>query len=425
MQVTVEQLDPCKVQINIEVEAEKVAETIIEVYGEFAKVTNVPGFRKGKAPRNILEHYVSPESLRREAIDHLVAPSYLEALKEKDIHPYADPEVEIIEFETDKPFTFKAIVPLPPKIELGEYKGIEVKRPKVKITDKDVEAQMKYLQESRATSTKVDDRGVQEGDVLVSEMASALEGQDKGEPKRSLIQLGSNVPGFDEQIMGMKPGERRTFAIKYPNDFPDKDTAGKKVEFDVALESIRERHIPELNDEFAKTMGGFETLDAMREDVKTRLIASAEESADKEVELAIIKEIIARSKVDFPDILVEHEIGHDIEELQQRLSRQGMNIQQYLQQTGKTQEEFLSELREAAAKRIQAGLILAEVSDAEKIDITDEEVDAEIERMATESKATKESVEAYIEARGGKPSLKNLMLNKKILDLLKSVSTIK
>ena len=425
MQVTVEQLDPCKVQINIEVEAEKVAETIIEVYGEFAKVTNVPGFRKGKAPRNILERYVSPESLRREAIDHLVAPAYLEALKEKDIHPYADPEVEIVEFETDKPFTFKAIVPLPPKIELGEHKGIEVKRPKVKITDEDVEAQMKYLQESRATSTKVDDRGVQEGDVLVSETASALEGQDKGEPKRSLIQLGSNVPGFDEQIMGMKPGERRTFAIKYPNDFPDKDTAGKKVEFEVALESIRERHIPELNDEFAKTMGGFETLEAMREDVKTRLIASAEESADKEVELAIIKEIIARSKVDFPDILVEHEISHDIEELQQRLSRQGMNIQQYLQQTGKTQEEFLSELREAAAKRIQAGLILAEVSDAEKINVTDEEVDAEIERMAAESKATKESVEAYIEARGGKPSLKNLMLNKKILDLLKSVSTIK
>lgn len=425
MQVTVEQLDPCKVELNIEVEAEKVAKTIEDVYDEFAKVTTVPGFRKGKAPRPMLERCVSPESVRREAIDHLVAPAYFEALKEKDINPYADPRLEIIEFETDKPFSFKAIVPLPPKVELGEYKGIKVERPKVKITNKDVEAQLKYLQESRATSQKVEGRGVQTGDMLIADIASAPEGQDKSEPRRSLVEVGSNVPGFDENIIGLNPGESRTFTIKYPKDFPEQELAGKDVEFDVAAESIRERQIPKLNDEFAKTIGEFETLDAMRKDVKVRLTASAEESADREVERKIIDEIVTRSKVDFPDVLVEHEVGHDLEETQNRLGKQGMTLEHYLKQIGKTQEELLSELREGAARRVRAGLAMAEISDIEKIEVTDEDLEAEIERMAAESKATKESVEAYIETRGGRPAFKNSLINDKILNFLKSVSTIK
>jgi len=425
MQVTTEQVDPCKVELNIEVEADKVARTIDEVYGEFSQTTSVPGFRKGKAPRRILERYVSPESVRRMAVDSMVAHAYVEALNETGIEPYAGPEVEIVQFDADKPFIFKVMVPLAPKIELGEYKGIEVKRPEVNITDEDVDAQLKYLQESNATARKVEDRGIQMGDVAVAEIASTVEGQDKGAPRRSLIEVGSNVPGFDEKVVGLKPGEQRSFPVEYPKDFPEEELAGKTVDFDVNVESIRERQIPELNDEFAKTMGQFETLADLREDIRTRLTASAEKAADREVERKIVDEVVARSKVDFPDVLVDHDVSHDLADMQNRLDRQGMTLEQYLRQIGKTEEEFASELREQAVQGVRAGLVLGEISNAENVDVTDEEVDAEIERIAAESKATTESVETYIEARGGRPALKNSLLNRRILDFLKSVSSIK
>ena len=426
MQVNVEQLDPCKTELTIEVDTEKVAETIEEVYKEFSKYTSVPGFRKGKTPRNILERYVKPESVRREAIEHLVPPAYMEAIKEKDIHPYADPNVDVVQFEEDKPFIFKAVVPLPPVVELGEYKGIEVERPAVKVTKEDVENQLKYLQESRATSTKVEDRGVKKGDVVIADIASAVQGEDKGEPRRSLVEVGSNVADFDDNIIGLKPGERKNFTVEYPKDFSDENLAGKKVDFDLSVEAIRERHLPELNDEFAKAVdSSYESLAAMKEDIKKRLTEARETEADNEAENKIVDEIIARSKVCIPDILVEHEMGHDIEDIQARLSRQGATIEQYLQQAGKTQEEFLAELREIAAKRVRTGLALAEISDAEKLDVTDEDLNAEIDRMAEESKATRESVEAYIDTRGGRDALRNTMLNKKIADYIKSVSKIK
>jgi len=425
MQVTTEQVDPCKVELNIEVEADKVARTIDEVYGEFSQTTSVPGFRKGKAPRRILERYVSPESVRRMAVDSMVAHAYVEALNETGIEPYAGPEVEIVQFDADKPFIFKVMVPLAPKIELGEYKGIEVKRPEVNITDEDVDAQLKYLQESNATARKVEDRGIQMGDVAVAEIASTVEGQDKGAPRRSLIEVGSNVPGFDEKVVGLKPGEQRSFPVEYPKDFPEEELAGKTVDFDVNVESIRERQIPELNDEFAKTMGQFETLADLREDIRTRLTASAEKAADREVERKIVDEVVARSKVDFPDVLVDHDVSHDLADMQNRLDRQGMTLEQYLGQIGKTEEQFVSELREQAVQGVRTGLVLGEISNAENVDVTDEEVDAEIERIAAESKATTESVETYIEARGGRPALKNSLLNRRILDFLKSVSSIK
>jgi trigger factor len=424
MQVAVEQLDPCKLALTVELDAEKVAETIEKVFNEYGNRTTIPGFRKGKAPRQLIESRISPEYIREAAIDELVPDAYFQALKDKDIHPYASPEVEIVEFEPGKPFIFKAMVPLPPKVELGEYKGIKIERSKVKITDKDVKDQLKYLQESKATSKKVEDRGVQTGDILIASISSVVEGQEKTAPRRSLVEVGANVPEFDEKIIGLNPGEQRTFTVEYPKDHPEQEMAGKKVEFDVSAEDIREREIPELNDEFAKAMG-FETLAKLRQDVKARMTAAAEENADREVERKMVDEIVTRSKISCPDVLIEHEIGHDIEEIQARLEKQGLNLELYLKQIGKTQDEMISELREAATRRVHTGLVLGEVSEAEKMDIADEEVDAEIERMAAESKATKEAVDAYIEARGGRIALKNSMLNRKLLDFLKSVSTIK
>lgn len=427
MQVTVERQDPCEVELKIEIGAEKVAQTIEKVYGEFSKTTSVPGFRKGKTPRAILERYVSPESVKRRAVEHMVPPAYSEAIKQENIEPYADPDFDDIgEVDAAQPFTFKAKVPLPPKVELGEYKGIKVERRKVKITDEEVDAQLKYLQESRATTEKVEDRGVQNGDIVIANISSALEGESMTEPKRSLVEVGNNIPGFDENIEGMKPGERKTFEATYPDDFSDKEMAGKKITFDVAVDTIRERRIPELNDEFAKTLGEFESVDALKSDLKTRMTEAAEKEADKEVEGKLVEEIVSRSTVNFPSVMVEHQLHHDLEEVDEELKKRKMTPEQYLAQLGKTEEEYISELRGSAGQGIKAGLALGEIAEKEQITVTDEEVDAEIDRIAAESNAPRESVESYMEAMGrGRSSLKNSLFNKKIMDFLKSVSTIK
>lgn len=425
MQVTTEQRTPCEVELKIEVGAETVAQTVEAVYREFSKTTNIPGFRKGKTPRTILERYITPESVQRRAVEMMVPPAYQKALEEQDIHPYAEPDIDVVQFDREQPFIFKASIPLPPKVELGDYKGIEVERTVREITDEDMQEQLTSLQESRSTTAPVEDRGVQNGDIVVASIASAVDGGEKSESRKSLVEVGSNVPGFDENILGMEPGQNRTFTIDYPADYPDENLAGKKAEFDVTVESIKERVIPELNDEFAKSIGSFETLDEMREDIKSRMVKAAEESADKEVESKLVEELINRSEICFPDVLVEHELYHDLESFERNLSRQGVTFDRYLQYTGKTQEEVVAEMREAASHRIRVGLALGEIADVENIDVTEEDIDAEIDRIAEESSAPVESVQSYIETRGGRSTLKNSMINRKIMDHLKAVSKIK
>jgi len=424
MQVTKEQLDPCKIQLTIEVDADQAMKAVDEVYREFSQSKAIPGFRKGKAPRAILERVVLPEAVKERAIEIMISPAYFDAIEQEKIEPYADPHVEIVKYESGEPFSFKAEIPLPPQVKLGEYKGIKVEKRKVDITDEDVDAQLKYLQESRATTEKVEGRGLQTTDVAIADISSAPVGEEMPAARRSFLQMGGNMPGFDENIIGMNPGERKVFELTYPEDFADKDVAGKKFSFDVAIETIRERKMPEIDDEFAKTVGDFETVDALKEDIRKHLLQSAEEAAEREVEHKIVDEIVFRSEIFFPDVMVNHEVHHDLEDLHARLERQGMTIEQYLKRIDKSQEDFIKEMREEAAKGIKNGLALGDVIEAEKLEVTDEDVDAEIAGIAEKSGADAASVEEYLKKQGGRPSLRSSMLNKKVFDFLKSVSEI-
>lgn len=425
MQVTAEHTKPREVELKIEIDAEQVNKTVQEVYREYARVTEVPGFRKGKAPLSLVERYVSPDSVKRRAIEKMMPAAYEEALKQKDIEPYADPDIEIIQFEKEQPFIFKASVPLPPIVELGEYKGIEVQRQVVEVTDDDVEAELKRLQDSNARTEKVEGRGVSKGDYVLADIASAPEGEELGDARRSLIEVGSNMPEFDENILGLEADQRKTFTIQYPEDYADDELKGKKAEFDVTIKEIRERKVPELNDEFAKSVGEYQTLDELKEDIRKRLIEGAEKKANTEVVNKIIDEIVSRSKVEFPDIMVDHEVYHDLEDLQHNLDRYGITMDMYLRRAGITQDQLLEQLRERARSRITTGLVLGEIAEKENLSVSDEEIDSEIDRIAAESGAPRETVQAYLEAKGGKDSLVNQMLNQKIIDFLKSVSTIK
>lgn len=424
MQVTTERQDACNVELKIEIPAARVAEAVGKVYKEYAKEAEVPGFRRGKAPVDLVKRYVTEDSVRRRTIEMLAPEAYNKAIEDEKLEPYTDPEMEIVEFEQTGPFIFKAKVPLPPKIELGEYKGIEVERPEVKITDEDVESQLESLRNSRATTEKITDRGLQTSDIAVAEIASAIEGEEMSEARRSLIEVGTNIPGFDEQIAGMSPGDRRNFTVDYTPEEGEEDQTPKKMTFDVAVESIRERKVPELNDEFAQAMG-LESLDQLREDIKIRLTASAEENADREVEVKIIDEIVSRSNICFPDILVEHEMEHDFHDLQHRLEQQGLTIEDFLRQTEKSEEDLIEEMKKTARRRVMIGLALAEIAEAEGIKVTEDDVEAEIQRTAEQANVPRESVETYLETRGGREAIHNGLMNKRLMDMLRSSAKIK
>jgi len=424
MQVTVEHLGPCTLGLSVEVGADKVGETIKSVYRELSKQVDIPGFRRGKAPQAILERYVPAESVRTRAIERLVGPAYLEALKEADAEPFAEPELEIVQFEANQPFIFKAKVPLPPKIELGEYKGIEVNRPTVKVTDEDVESHLKKIQESRAKYEVVHDRGIAAGDFVTAEITSQLEGDAKDGPRRTILHVGTNLPDFDAAIMGMRPGERRVFSIKYPQDFTDPQVAGKSAEFDVAIESIRVMCLPEINDDFAKELG-HDSVDDLREDVRQHLLDQANKEADAEVERKIVEEIVSRSNVQFPEVMLDHEVRHDLEDIEAQLRQRNLTMEQYLSEIGETEEQFIEGLKQAASRRLRNGLVLGEIATREGIEVTDEEVQAEIERIAEERNASVEAVTGYYDARGGRGILANRLLNRKLFDFLKSVSNIR
>ncbi len=424
MQVTTEQLDPCKIQLTIEVDADTVAATIDKVYREYNKATSVPGFRKGKTPRAILERFVSEDSIKQRAIETMAPDAYEQAIEQEKIEPYAEPEMSVDQYEPGKSFIFKTIIPLAPIIELGEYKGITVDRRKVDITDKDVEDELTYIQNSRATSEPVEGRGIEAEDIVIADIVSYPEGEEKPEAKRSFVRMGQNVPGFDENILGMQKGESKSFTVAVPEDVEGNEFAGKTMNFEVTIDSIRERKLPEVNDEFVKSIGEYESVDAFKAFLKDEITKSANNNADAEAERSIIDEIVSRSNINFPDVLVEHDLHHELEDLKERLSKQGATIQDYVARSGRTPEQFLSEMRETISNRVRIGLALGKIAETENLDVTDEDVDAEIDRIAEESKTPRESVEAILESRGDSNYLRNNLLNKKIMDYIKSVSVI-
>lgn len=424
MQVNVEHLDPCTLSLSVEIGAERVGETVKSVYKELSKQVDIPGFRRGKAPQAILERYIPAESVRRRAIERLVKPAYEEALRQASAQPFAEPELEIVQFESDQPFIFKAKVPLPPKVELGEYKGIEVTRQTIKVTDSDVDAELRRLQERHARYDKVEDRGIEAEDYVTGDISSHVEGENKNGPRRTILHIGTNLPEFDASIMGMRPGERRVFSIKYPDDFSDAQLAGKTAEFDVTVESIRVMRLPDLDDEFAKSLG-FENLDQLREEVRQQLLDARNRESEATVERKILEEIVSRSNVQFPEVMVDYEVQYDLEEIERQLRQQNMSLAQYLEQTGRSKEQLVEELRQAATRRVRNQLVLGEIARREQITVSDEEIDAEIERIAEERNVSVEAVLGYLDAQGGRESLANRLLNRKLFEFLKSVSHIK
>lgn len=428
MQVTQERLDPCQVALTIEVEEDKVVHALDRAYREYSKYITVPGFRKGKAPLNFVKQRVPENDVRQRTAEILVEPAYAEALKETELEPYAQPKLELVQLEfPDKPFIFKAVVPLAPVVELGEYTGLAVDQQTYDVQDKDVDAEIERLR-TRAAQFPIVERAVETGDVVIADISAKVEGRPElDEPRGTMVEIGGdNIAGFDEQIVGANSGDTKTFALTYPEDYPDESLAGQPVEFTVTVKEVRAKQLPALDDDLAKTItnGQIESLDQLKSDLKEGMQAQADQTSQNGLESSIVEKVVTNATIQYPPVLIDSELQSDYQELQQRLEKAGRNLQEYLASENKTHEQLVAELRDQADRRVRIGLVLGEIAQKENLALTDDDLNAYITEIALTENATPAAVRAMIENRGSFEAIRNRAQTKKVLDFLKDASTI-
>jgi len=396
MLVVQEPLSPCEVSLEIEVETDKVAKAVDQVYREYSEHITVPGFRKGKAPLSFVKQRVPQAQLRERAAELLVEPAYLEALSQESISPFAAPKLELLNLETQAPqaFKFKALVSLAPKVELGTYKGVEIDRVKTEITDESVEARLNQIQERAAEFPVVTDRPSQVGDVIAVEIGVSPEEGEPVPPRNTVVRLGDpdNIPGLTDELVGLSPGDHKHFSLIYPDNYANAEIAGKKAEFHVEVFEVHDRILPELNDEFAQKFGKQETIEDMRRSIRTDLESSAEKSANDAVDADLVDKIVASSAIDYPSVLLDTEVNEEVQGLVADLKRRQIEVSDYLAQIGQTAEELTKVMSTRADQRIRRGLVLGDIAHKEALLLTDEDVEVEISERAAQQGTSAESL---------------------------------
>lgn len=427
MQVTQEPLDPCQVALTIEVEQDKVVHAVDKAYREYAKYVNVPGFRKGKAPMSFVRQRVPESDVRQRTAELLVEPAYAEAIRDSAIEPVAPPRLELLQLELhDKPFIFKAVVPLAPVVTLGEYKQVAAERKIYPLTDDTVLDQIQRMQD-RAAEYPIAERPCSLGDLLIAKVTASVDGETSEDARPTMIELNeNNIPGFNDQVTGLSAGDTKSFALTYPDDYTESSVAGKDVDFTLEVTEIRSKIVPELNDELAKkiTNGQIDTLDAFKSQIREDMQKQLEQNSNNELEMSIVDKILESSTVNFPPQYVDNEVEREAQDLMARLEREKVPLENYMQQVGKTQEQLVADMQEGARKRISVGLLLGKIFETEDFQITDEDVNSALQEQAEQQRTSPAAIRAYLEANNGMDTINNRARTKKVLDFLTSSAII-
>lgn len=396
MKATVEKLEKNRVVLEVEVEAPKLEQALDKAYRKLVRQVNIPGFRRGKAPRFILERYLGKESLYHEAIDMVIPAAYKQAVEETKIEPIDQPEVEIVQIEEGQPIIFKATVEVKPEVNLGQYKGLPVQRPEVKVTEEDIEAYLEGLQERFAQLKDVEDGAVEEGDIVSLDFKGQIDEQDypglKGENYPLEIGSGTFIPGFEAQLIGAKIDEEREVKVTFPANYYREELAGKEAVFTVKVRGIKRKQLAPIDDEFAKDVSEFETLEELKEDIRKRLEAQQRQRAEAEVRRQVVDKAVENAQVELPHVLVERRIAFLINDMALRLQAQGLTLDKLLEKSGKTIEQLKEDFRPQAEKDVKTELVLEAIAKAENIEVTQEEIDKEVEKMASLLKQDPERV---------------------------------
>jgi len=423
VKVTREKTESSQAFLRIEMEPAEVEESLEQSYQRLAKKANIPGFRKGKAPRAVLERYIGKDSLLEDALNNLLPQAYEKALKEQEIEAIANPSIEIA--QTD-PVVFKATVPLKPTIELGDYQQIRLTPEPVELTEDEVNTMIEQLRRQHATWEPVE-RPADFDDLVALDIESHIEEKpfinQQGVQYQILHDQPLPVPGFAEQLSGMKGGEEKEFKLQLPEDYSRAELAGKEAQFKVKVSEIKQQRLPELDDEFATLVNpDLKTLDSLRERISANLRLMAEEKAKREFEERVVEAVVESSQVEFPPVLVEMEIARLLDQQARQLQTSDIGLEEYLKRVGKTEEELREELRPLATKRVTGSLVLGRIAEEEKIEVSDAEINAELENMVQSVAGNKDEVKKRLDSPQVRDSIGQLLMTRKTIQRLVEIA---
>ena len=385
-----------EIKMEITIEAEKFENAIKKVYFKNAKYFNIPGFRKGKAPQNIVEKYYGKEIFYEDAFNEIAGEEYEKAIEESKVEVVGKPQIDIVTMEKGQDLVFTAVVATKPEVELGKYKGIEIEKIEYNVEESDIDNNLKQMQEKNARVISVE-TPVENGNIAVIDFEGFVDGKafegGKGENYSLEIGSGSFIPGFEDQVIGMKIDEEKDINVKFPDEYFSKDLAGKDATFKVKVHEIKKKELPELDDEFAKDVSEFDTLKELKDSIKERLVKENEQKAKYEKEDAVMKVVTEGMKVDIPTGMVEVEVDNMVKDMEQRMSYQGLKLEQYLKMLNKTEAEFRKDYEPQAIEAIKSRLALEAIIKSEKIEATEKDVKEKLEEMAKNYGKTAEELE--------------------------------
>lgn len=427
MKYTFEKAEKSTVKITITLNAEEWKNAISAVYEKTKGRYSLPGFRKGKVPKHLLEATYGEGIFYEDAINESFPKYYGEVLdKEPSIEAVAHPDVDIKKID-EKGLVIEAVVAVKPEVALGEYKGIKFKKNEYNVKDADIDADLSRLQERNARTVDVEGRAVENGDTVIIDYSGSVDGVkfDGGTAEKQTLVIGSNsfIPGFEDQIIGMNKGDEKDINVKFPDEYHAENLKGKDAVFAIKLHEIKKKELPEITDEFIKDAVGAESVDAYKKEVKERLEKQNADRAERELEDEIVKKISENATVEIPDALVNNQVDRMVQEMEYRMSYQGLKLADYLKYLGKTMEEYRKEYEPQAKEIVKSQLVIEKIISEEKIEATDEDVEKRIAEMATAQNKPAPDVKKNMQARQ-LDYIKNDIIIKKLFETLKKDNVI-
>ena len=421
MSVQVEKLEKNMAKLTIEATAEEFEAAMQKAYLKNKNKINIQGFRKGKAPRVMIEKMYGPAIFYEDAANEIIPEAYSKAAEESGLEIVSRPEIDVTQIEKGKSFIFTATVAVKPEVTLGEYKGLEYTAEAVEVTEEDLTAELKKVQEQNSRTVTVEDRAVESGDIAVIDYEGFVDGTpfDGGKAENHELVIGSHtfIDTFEDQLIGKNIGDDVEVNVTFPEEYHAKELAGKPALFKVAVKGIKVKELPALDDEFASDVSDFDTMEEYKEDVKKKLLEKKEKEAKTAKENALVEKAIEGAQMDIPEAMIETQARQMVDDFAQRMQMQGLTIQQYMQYTGMDVSKMVEQMKPQAEKRIKTRLVLEKIAETENVEVTEEDINGELEKMASMYKMEVDKLKEYM-GDAEKESIKKDLAVQKAVDLL-------
>ena len=427
MSVQVENLEHNMAKLTIEVDAAEFDAACKKVYNRKKGSFSLPGFRKGKVPMNMIEKTYGAGVFYEDAANEIMPKAYADALEETKLDVVSSPEVDVTQIGKGQNFIFTVTVAVKPEVTLGQYKGLEVEKEAVEVTDEEVDAELKKAQEQNAREVTVEDRPVKEGDIITLNYAGTIDGVpfDGGTAESQKLEIGSHsfIDTFEDQLVGLNIGDEKDVEVTFPEEYHEPSLSGKPATFHVKVLGITEKQLPEIDDDFAQDTTEFDSLAEYKDDIKAKLLEEKEETAKNTMENALVEKAVENAQMDIPDAMIDSQVDQMVQEFQQRVSYQGISFEQYLQFTGQTLDAMKESMRPEAVRRIQSSLVLEAIVAAENIEASDEDLEKEFERMASMYQMDVEQIKSFMQD-SQKENMKSDIAIQKAVDFLREQAVV-